>query len=332
MTNILELNLDDLEKLFSKQNIPKYKAKQVFEWIYKKQTIDFSEMTNISNADKTLFASFLKTALPSYEKFFGEKTVKLLIKLSEKDNVESVIIPSEKGNTLCMSTQVGCPLKCDFCETGITGFVRNMNVSEIITQYIVAQKEGYEISRIVFMGMGEPLLNLDNVLVATDILNNPKGASLGIRKFTLSTAGLIPEIKKLMQKNYKINLAVSLHAPNDKLRSRIMPINNQYNIKDLLLILLEYRQKTGRRISLEYILLKGVNDSLQDAQQLSNLVKGTDFHINLIEFNQTSSKYQKSDNLSIFSEFLLKKNINVTIRKSAGSDIKAGCGMLSGKK
>ncbi len=332
MLNILEYDLKELQQLFLTKGFPAYKAKQVFEWIYKKAIFDFAKMTSISGQDAKELSETFEPIVLKYKKTEGNTTVKFLINTQDELGIESVVIPSNNGNTLCVSTQIGCALKCDFCETGKSGFNRDLSFSEIIMQYLIARQEGYTIDRIVYMGMGEPLLNLDNVLKATSIFNEESGANIGIRRFTLSTAGIIPGIKQILAKGHKLNLAVSLHAPNDTLRTKLMPINEKYKLRELFSTLSEYREASGRRITLEYVLLHGINDSDAEAEQLIALVKGTDFHVNLIPYNNTSAGYQRSKNTDKFIAKLEKANVNVTKRRSEGGDIKAACGMLSGKK
>lgn len=331
MFKFLENNLIATRNVFKEKGLPAFKADQLFGWVYKKAIFDFDKMSSFSSNDKIILNEFIEPWNFSYEKIVGSTTIKILINTEEGLGIETVVIPSSKGNTLCVSTQLGCPLKCVFCETGQSGFIRNLAVAEIIKQYLVARKEGYEIDRIVYMGMGEPLLNLDSVIKATEILNHEKGANIGIRRFTVSTAGIIPGIKHIMDSGYKFNLALSLHAPNNKLRSKLMPVNEKYNIVDLFKALSEYRKVTGRRVTLEYVLLQGINDSEKEAEQLIALVRGTDFHVNLIPYNHTSSKYARSRNMDKFFSILQESNINVTKRKSEGEDINAACGMLSGK-
>jgi len=332
MINILDFGLKELQKEFTKNEFLGYKAKQVFEWIYKKAVFDFVKMTSISFADAKKLQEVFEPILLDYKKKTGISTVKFLINTHDGFVIECVVIPSNKGNTLCVSTQIGCALKCDFCETGKGGFKRDLTSAEIILQYLVARQEGYDVERVVYMGMGEPLLNLDNVLKATNILNDENGANIGMRRFTLSTAGIIPGIKKMIEKGVKLNLAVSLHAANNALRTKLMPISEKYKLRELLAVLVEYREATSRRITLEYVLLQGVNDTDMDIEQLVSLVKGTDFHINLIPYNPTSSGYKVSSNMDRFLEKLEKAKVNVTKRRSEGGDINAACGMLSGKK
>ncbi len=332
MLKILEYNFKELQSEFVKNGFPAYKAKQVFEWIYQKAVTDFVKMTSISFADAKKLSEVFAPINLDYERTTGNTSVKFLLNTTDDFGIECVVIPSKNGNTLCVSTQVGCALKCGFCETGKGGFKRDLTSAEIVSQYLVARAEGYEIDRIVYMGMGEPLLNLDNVLKATSILNEETGANIGMRRFTVSTAGIIPGIKKLLEKGFKLNLAVSLHAANDGLRTKLMPINEKYRLNDLFVVLAEYREATSRRITLEYVLLDGVNDTDRDIEQLVALVKGTDFHINLIPYNTTSSSFKASKNMDRFFDKLEKAKVNVTKRRSEGGDISAACGMLFGKK
>ena len=240
------------------------------------------------------------------------------------------------GNSLCISTQVGCNMGCKFCESGRLKKVRNLETHEMIEQILLVEEEcGKRISHVVIMGIGEPFDNYDNLIKFIEIINNPKGIELGSRHITVSTCGVVPKIKEFMNLPYQVNLAISLHAPNDEIRNTIMPINKAYPIPVLINTLKEYIQKTNRRVTFEYILLDQVNDTSECARELANLVKGMNCYINLIPYNETNNisyKRTKSENITNFYDILKKNKINVTIRREYGSKISAACGQLRSKK
>ena len=240
------------------------------------------------------------------------------------------------GNSLCISTQVGCNMGCKFCESGRLKKVRNLETHEMIEQILLVEEEcGKRISHVVIMGIGEPFDNYDNLIKFIEIINNPKGIELGSRHITVSTCGVVPKIKEFMKLPYQVNLAISLHAPNDEIRNTIMPINKVYPIPVLINTLKEYIQKTNRRVTFEYILLDQVNDTSECARELANLVKGMNCYINLIPYNETNNisyKRTKSENITNFYDILKKNKINVTIRREYGSKISAACGQLRSKK
>ena len=261
---------------------------------------------------------------------------KYLFCLKDCEKVEAVLMNHLYGNSLCISTQVGCNMGCKFCESGRLKKVRNLETHEMIEQILLVEEEcGKRISHVVIMGIGEPFDNYDNLIKFIEIINNPKGIELGSRHITVSTCGVVPKIKKFMKLPYQVNLAISLHAPNDEIRNTIMPINKAYPIPVLINTLKEYIQKTNRRVTFEYILLDQVNDTSECARELANLVKGMNCYINLIPYNETNNisyKRTKSENITNFYDILKKNKINVTIRREYGSKISAACGQLRSKK
>lgn len=332
MESIYDYHFEELEEKICSLGLPKYKAQQIFDWLYKKFVTDFGQMTSLSKDERSILAEYFFLQSYTYKKIPGLKTIKYLITFEDGLSIESVVIQGRKRNTLCLSSQIGCAFACKFCATGKMGFKRNLTAGEIVIQFIIAHIDGYTIDNIVFMGMGEPLLNLNNVLKSMDILNDKRGANFGMRRFTLSTAGIIPGIRKLIKDKQKINLAISLHAANDGKRNHLMPLNKQFLIQELIKTASEYMRVSGRRITLEYLLLKDFNDTKEDANALVKLVRNKGFHINLIPYNSISNEFQRSLREKEFAKILQNNNINATIRQSQGFEIEAACGMLAGEK
>lgn len=335
--SIYDLNLTELENYFIEIGEKKYRASQVFEWLYKKRVESFNEMTNLSkeiilklehdfNIDRPIIIKEEK----------GKDVSKYLFKLSDSEHIESVLMYHDYGLSLCISSQVGCNMGCKFCESGKRKKVRNLSASEMILQIIEIEKViNKRISHIVIMGIGEPFDNYDNLLKFIENCNNPKGLEIGSRHITVSTCGIVPKIYSFSDFPYQVNLAISLHASNDKLRSTIMPINKVYPLKDLMDSIKHYLSKQNRRITFEYILLSGINDSVKDAKDLCKLVKGLNCYINLIPYNEgTKSLYKrpKNDDIMKFYDIIKKENINVTVRREFGGNISAACGQLRSKK
>lgn len=255
---------------------------------------------------------------------------KYLFELHDKNKIEAVLMRHDYGLSLCVSSQVGCNMSCSFCESGRLKKVRNLEAYEMVLQLLMIEEETNErITHLVVMGIGEPFDNYDNLMNFIDIINEPKGIALGSRHITVSTCGIVPKIKEFANNGKQINLAVSLHAPNDELRSKIMPINKVYPLNELIKTLKEYISKTNRRVTFEYILLKNVNDSKENALELSKLLKGMNCYVNLIPYNETSHiEYKRSDRVMEFYDILKKNKINVTVRKEFGSKVSAACGQL----
>ncbi|VFP81101.1 Dual-specificity RNA methyltransferase RlmN [Buchnera aphidicola (Cinara kochiana kochiana)] len=345
--NLLDLNLKKMIDFFLQLGEKKFRAIQMMEWIYKKYCINFNKMHNLSNILKHKLKNVSVIQLPqcSEEKKSNDGTIKWKF-LFNTEFVETVYIPEKNRATLCISSQAGCALKCNFCATGKLGYTRNLLVSEIIGQiwFVINKIHQFKlknyilhpITNIVMMGMGEPLLNLRNIIPVIDIIIDKNGFNFSKNKVTLSTAGIVPAINKIAGK-IDISLAISLHAPNDNIRDMIMPINKVYNINMLLLSIKNYLSKsTANRgiVTIEYIMLLNINDSISHAKELSVLLKNIPCKINLIPWNPIkNSFYQCSsyEKIIIFSNYLKNKGFIVTIRKNRGSDIDAACGQLIGK-
>lgn len=333
MKNIYGMTVEKLENYFLSIGQKKFKAVQVYEWLYDKRIDSFYKMSNIKKEviDK-LEADFCTDKLKIITKLEDVDVCKYLFELSDGNKIEAVLMNHDYGNSLCISTQVGCNMGCTFCESGRLKKVRNLESYEMVLQILQVEKElNKRISHIVLMGIGEPFDNYDNVMDFIEIVNHPKGIALGARHITISTCGIIPKIKEFMNNGKQVNLAVSLHASNDELRRKIMPINKVYPLNDLMMVLKEYIAKTNRRVTFEYIMLKDVNDKVENALELSKLLKGMNCYVNLIPYNETSHIiYKKSsqDSIMKFYDTLKKNKINVTIRREFGSKVKAACGQL----
>lgn len=337
MENVYNLTLQDWEEYFVNKGEKKFKGSQVFDWLYRKRVTSFDEMTNIKKDILDMLKKDFTFKTLSISKVERDTDVnKYLFCLKDCEKVEAVLMNHLYGNSLCISTQVGCNMGCKFCESGRLKKVRNLETHEMIEQILLVEEEcSKRISHVVIMGIGEPFDNYDNLIKFIEIINNPKGIELGSRHITVSTCGVVPKIKEFMNLPYQVNLAISLHAPNDEIRNTIMPINKAYPIPVLINTLKEYIQKTNRRVTFEYILLDQVNDTSECARELANLVKGMNCYINLIPYNETNNisyKRTKSENITNFYDILKKNKINVTIRREYGSKISAACGQLRSKK
>lgn len=335
--NAYNLTLNDWENYFIKNNEKKFKGQQVFDWLYRKRVTSFDEMTNIKKDIIDMLKNDFSLETLSITKVEKDTDVnKYLFELKDNEKIEAVLMNHLYGNSLCISTQVGCNMGCKFCESGRLKKVRNLETHEMVEQILLIEKEcGVRISHIVIMGIGEPFDNYDNLIKFIEIVNNPKGIELGSRHITVSTCGVVPKIKEFMMLPYQVNLAISLHAPNNEIRNSIMPINKAYPIEVLMATLKEYIKKTNRRVTFEYILLDNVNDTVECAIELANLVRGMNCYINLIPYNETNNisyKRTKLENISKFYDILKKNKINVTIRREYGSNISAACGQLRSKK
>jgi len=335
LRNIKDLTLEELTEYFLNKNQPAFKAKQCFKWL-SLGVFSFSEMTDLSKVlraelEKDFFISVPEIIRKQVSK---DKTVKYLFKNTDGTYIETVVMTYKHGVSACVSTQVGCNMGCKFCASTIDGKERDLTGGEILDQIIFASKDmGVRISHVVLMGMGEPLDNYDNVIKFLKNVTNPVGLNLSYRHISLSTCGLVPKINMLKEEKMPITLSVSLHAPTDEKRSKIMPVNKKYNIKELMLCLKEYTEYTGRRISFEYTLIKDFNDTYEDAKILARLLKGMLAHVNLIPVNEVrETGFKKPENANRFKEWLTGFNINATIRRELGSDIDAACGQLRKKE
>ncbi|MBP1743914.1 MAG: rRNA ((2503)-C(2))-methyltransferase RlmN [Firmicutes bacterium] len=334
MRNILDLDLDELKKWIKGSGEKEFRAKQVFDWIYK-GCFSFSDMKNIPESLRNKLAASFQTGIPEIvEKYKSrdDDTFKFLLKYSDGNIIETVVMQYKHGNSICVSTQIGCRMGCTFCASTLHGMVRNLTAGEILGQVLAAQKNiGGRISNVVLMGSGEPLDNFDNVTKFLDIVNSEYGLNIGQRHITLSTCGLVPKMRELADMNYQITLAVSLHAPNDEIRRQMMPVANKYSMAEILDACRYYISKTNRRITFEYSLVKGKNDSLENAEELSDILKGMLCHVNLIPVNAVvENGYSKptQKDIAAFSAVLTRKGIETTVRREMGSDINAACGQL----
>ena len=341
--NLLNLNQQELEELVISLGMKKFYGKQIFNWLHQKIVRDLNEITNLSLKDRELLSEkaympFLNLLKQQVSKI--DKTEKFLFKLEDGNTIETVLLRhKDKRNTLCISSQVGCPVKCAFCATGQDGFVRNLDVNEIINQVYTVErrltKQGSNINNVVFMGMGEPLLNLSNVLKALDILSNENGINISKRKITISTSGIVPNIEKILLEKLPIELAISLHSAINAKRDMIIPVNRSYPLEDLYAILQEYQRQTKRRISFEYIMINDFNVSDIDANALADFVHEFDHVVNLIPYNPVAgTEFERPSEKKIEKFFTFLKDVrkvNVTLRREKGTDIDGACGQLRQK-
>ena len=337
MMNIYGIKRVDLEIYFLDINEKKFKALQVFEWLYEKKVSSFFSMTNIKkDLQDKLDKDFSFRMIKIQKKQEDKETKKYLFKLFDGNFVEAVLMQHDYGLSVCVSSEVGCNMGCAFCESGRLKKVRNLYSYEMVQQILLIEDDiKKRISSVVIMGIGEPLDNYDNVLDFIKIINDAKGLAIGARHITLSTCGIIPKMKDLINEALQINLAVSLHAPNSQLRDKIMPINKAYKLNDLMDTIKEYIQKTNRRVTIEYVMLNNVNDNDTQALELAALLKGLNVYVNLIPYNETNHiefKRSSKDRILKFYDILKKKGINVTIRREFGSNIDAACGQLRSKE
>jgi len=333
MNNIYDYRLEDLKEYFKNINEKEFKATQVYEWLYKKRVKTFDEMSNIKKeVIEKLKQDFKVEPLKILKKQIDTDVCKYLFELKDNNKIEAVLMKHDYGNSLCVSTQVGCNMSCAFCESGRLKKVRNLNSYEMVSQILQVEEDlNIRISHIVLMGIGEPFDNYENVMKFIDIINEPKGIDLGARHITVSTSGLVPKINEFANNKKQVNLAISLHAPNNEIRNKIMKINKAYPIEQLIESVKNYIEKTNRRVTFEYIMLKDINDKEEHAVELSKLLKGINCYVNLIPYNETSHiEFKKSEKEQIlkFYDTLKKNNINVTIRKEFGKKVSAACGQL----
>ena len=336
MQDIKELNLKELEGFLTKHSIPSFHAKQILSWIYKKQATNFETMSDLSHAlRKLLKENFYILGLTLIQKQKSDDGAeKYLFKLNDGNLIEAVTIPTETRITGCISSQAGCKYSCRFCASGMFGFKRNLSAGEILDQVLYLRNNSRErsLTHIVFMGIGEPLDNYENVLKAIRMINSSCAFGIAARRITISTCGIVPAINKLAGEELQIELSVSLHAADDKTRDYLMPVNKKYPLKELINACKDYTKKTNRQITFEYVLIKGINSDLQNAKKLSKMLKDLRLSkVNLIPANTNKElKMEPPNKLDIlfFRDFLLKQRINVTLRKPRGQDIEAACGQL----
>jgi len=339
-TPLLDLTYDQLNELLASWGEPSYRVNQIWGWLYRSLATDFQEMTNLPKElrGRLAEATLLQTMKPLEERVSADGlTRKVLFALRDNQTIESVLMHYERRHTACISTQVGCPFGCVFCATGQSGFVRNLAPGEIVGQVLYFarqlrdQRRRTNITNVVFMGMGEPLANYEATWQAIETLTHDEGFNLGARRITISTVGLVPGIQRLAEEGTQIGLAISLHAPTDELRDKLVPINRHYPLNQLMAACRHYVERTGRRISFEYALIQGVNDSLEQARQLARLLDGLLCHVNLIPLNPVpGSLYQPSprDRILAFQAELNRSKVPNTLRVERGIDIQAGCGQL----
>lgn len=321
----------ELEQLLKKLEIPAYRAGQVIKWVFERNVCDFSEMSDLPVALRSKFAKvFTIMAIKPVREVSSpaDKTLKVLFETEDHETFESVLLFDKDRTTMCISSQVGCKMGCGFCATGLSGFVRNLSAAEIVSQFLYFGQKS-KIDNIVFMGMGEPLDNYANVVRAIGIISNE--ANFSQRRITVSTSGLVPQIKKLAKEKLQITLALSLNASNDTTRGNIMPIARRYTLGEVMASLHEYTMETGRRVSIEYVLLAGINDSEKDAKNLVRLLKDLRCHVNLIQYNSIGlDKYASpvGSQLKQFQFWLERDGKEVSLRYKRGQDINAACGQL----
>lgn len=346
--DLRSMQLDEMIALLKELGQPAFRAKQLFSWIHEKQVSEMNQMHNlgkqlIEKLDQTCMITSMKLEQKQVSK---DGTEKFLFQLADGNYIECVLMRyrgdmSKQRNTLCISSQVGCAMGCTFCATGQGGFVRNLTAGEILSQVYEVNRQLQEegdslpVGNVVFMGMGEPLLNLNNVLKAIHLLNDPQGQQIGIRRMTVSTCGVVPKLMELADKQLDIVLAVSLHAPNDEQRSNVMPVNNSYPLAKLMEACRYYQKQTKNRITFEYALIAGLNDQPEHVQQLRNLLKGLDCHLNIIPVNPVANTaaFSRPDKKQVanFVKALQQAGLKASVREEKGTDIDGACGQLRGK-
>ncbi len=343
MFNLYNFKIEKLEELLVNEYFQKkYRATQLFKWIYEKRVTNFDEMSDISASFREVLKKDFNLNKPTIFKkqVSSDGTIKLLLQMEDGALVETVLMRYNYGNVACVSSEVGCNMGCAFCASGFLKKTRNLETSEMVGQVLVLddllkeEDPNKRVTHIVVMGTGEPFDNYDNVLDFVRILNHPYGFAIGARHITVSTCGLVEGIRRYAKEGLQINLAISLHAPNDEIRNKIMPISKKYPMDELMSAVKYYEKEAGRRVTFEYILLKGLNDSKENAKELAKLIKGTLAYVNLIPYNPIKELvYQRSDEKSVhdFLDTLTKCGVTATIRKEFGTDIDAACGQLRAK-
>ena len=335
--DLKSMTLAQMQSAFSAMGEPKFRAKQVFTWLHKGAE-SFDEMTNLSlplrkKLDETYYITVPKPVRVQRSQKDG--TIKYLWKLRDGNCVESVLMQYHHGNSVCISSEVGCPMGCKFCASTLGGLVRRLSPSELLDQVLFSQKNsGLPISNIVLMGIGEPLDNFDNVMQFLELVNSPDGMNIGMRHISLSTCGLVDKIQLLAERKLQLTLSVSLHSPDDESRSKIMPVNRRWNVDTLLQACREYFEATGRRVSFEYTMIDGVSDSPQQAELLAKKLQGMAAHVNMIPLNavdETGLRCSSRQAIAEFQRILEKSGVTATVRRTLGSDIDASCGQLRRK-
>jgi 23S rRNA (adenine2503-C2)-methyltransferase len=338
--SIYSLQLEELQNWLVEHGEKAFRAQQVYDWLYKKRASSFEDMSNLSKSlrDKLEQYFSITTLKTIIEQTSTDGTIKFLFELHDGYSIETVLMRHEYGNSVCVTTQVGCRIGCTFCASTLGGLKRNLEAGEIVAQVVKVQQTLDEtderVSSVVIMGIGEPFENYDNMLSFLKTINHEKGLNIGARHITVSTSGIIPKIYHFADEELQINFAISLHAPNMEIRSRLMPINRAYKLPDLMKAVRYYIEKTGRRVSFEYGLFGGVNDQVKHAEELAQLIKGIKCHVNLIPVNYVPERdYVRTPREQIFKfeKTLKDRGVNVTIRREQGSDIAAACGQLRAK-
>ncbi len=335
MKNLLDLKIEDLEDYFISIGEKKYKALQVFEWLYIHKEYDINNFTNINKDIRNKLLNDFKINFISIKRReVGDLVKKYLFELEDHNYVEAVLMYHDYGLSVCISSQVGCNMGCKFCESGRLKKVRNLETYEMVEQILLIENDIKDkINNVVVMGIGEPFDNYDNLINFLKIINHPKGLAIGARHITVSTCGIVPKIEEFSNLDLQINLALSLHAPDDETRDKIMPINKVYNISKVMSALKKYISKTNRRVTIEYVMLNMVNDSIEHANKLVLLLKGMNVYVNLIPYNETKNiDFTKSKRIKEFKDILIKNGLNVTVRKEFGGNISAACGQLRSKE
>lgn len=333
MKSIYEYKLSDLQKELTSLGEKPFKAKQLYEWLYKKRVTNFHNMSNISkNLQEKLSENYETSMLKLKKKQTSELTNKYLFELNDGNLIEAVLMRHDYGLSVCVSSQVGCNMGCSFCESGRLKKVRDLTTSEMVRQILMIEDDIKErISSVVIMGIGEPFDNYTNIMNFIRIINDNLGIGIGARHITVSTSGIVPKIYDYANEDLQTNLAISLHAPTNLLRSKIMKVNKAYPIEELMTAIKDYIDKTNRRVTIEYVMLSGVNDTVNCAKELAHLLKGLNVYVNLIPYNETSHieyKKSKNDTVMSFYDTLKKLGINVTVRREFGGNIDAACGQL----
>lgn len=332
--NILDFNYEELVNEFKSLGLEKYRVDQVFDWIYKKKVFDFKDMTNLSKEHRRILDENFGIQIPKLLDMQISKidrTTKFLWELPDGNTIESVALFHEGRVTACISTQVGCPVKCSFCATGQSGYVRNLTAGEIVSQILgIEVHRKIRVGNVVYMGMGEPLLNYENTIKSIKMLNNRKMLGIGIRRITISTVGIPEKIIDLAESGLDVKLALSLHATTNFKRDQIIPLNKQYSIEELIFAVKKYQEITNNRVTVEYILIKEFNDYPEDAEKLAELLKGLSVYVNLIPVNPVNPNYYRPSRWAMerFKEILTKYGIECEIRAEKGTDIDAACGQL----
>lgn len=335
--NIYGLKRSDLETYFLTKNEKKFKALQVYEWLYQKRVSNFSLMSNIKKAlQEELSNDFTMEMIEVSKVQHDVDAHKYLFHLYDNNYIEAVLMEHDYGLSVCVSSEVGCNMGCKFCESGRRKKVRNLEAYEMVEQILLIEKDiSKRISSVVVMGIGEPFDNYDNLMDFIRIINDAKGIGIGARHITVSTCGLVPKIYEFSNEDLQVNLALSLHAPNDEIRNKIMPINKAYNVSEVMRAIKDYIDKTNRRVTIEYVMLDGINDTKECAFELAKLLRGLNVYVNMIPYNETNHlEFSKSNKEKIdeFYDILVKNRINVTVRRRFGSNIDAACGQLRSKE